>query len=75
MFLKSLRNFFRCFFCPKKCYVKYRIGKRRYYPGYGYRSLECLKDIKKTTPYYGMSVKEIREEMKKDLKDDENQKS
>lgn len=72
MFFKSLRNSLRCFFCRKNCNVKYRIGERRYYSGYGYGALECPKDIKKAVPYAGMTVKEIREQMKKNLKDDEN---
>lgn len=34
--------------------------------------LESPKDIKMAVPYAGMTVKEIREQMKKNLKDDEN---
>ena len=75
MFFKSLINKFRCFFCKEICDIKYRIGERRYYPGYGYGSLDCPKDIKKALPYSGMTVKEFRELMRKNLKEEENKKS
>lgn len=75
MFFLSLINKFRCFFCKENCDVKYRIGERRYYSGYGYGSLGCPKDIKKTVPYCGMSVIEISEVIRKSLKKEENEKS
>lgn len=65
MFFKTLKNKMRCLFCRKYCDIRYRIGECRYYSGYGYRSFDCPKDIKKLVPTSGMTVKEIREQMKK----------
>lgn len=73
MFFKSLRNLLRCTFCRRKtfCGTRYQIGTRHYYSGFGFVSSQCPKELERTVPFYGMTVKEIREHMKKTVKEEE----
>lgn len=63
-FFRTLKNKVKCFFCKKSCDIKYRIGDKHYYSGLGYISNECPKEMRKRYPFYGMSVKQIREYVK-----------
>ena len=70
MSLESLRNWMRCTFCKRRSYcgVRYRVGDRHYYSGFGFISVGCPKVLEREVPYYGMSVRQIQEMFRKQVK-------
>lgn len=65
----------RCTFCRRgsSCNARYRVGERHFYPGTGFVSTGCPKAIKRATPFYGMTAREIGEEVRKQAKEEEKQ--